>query len=603
MQECVKSGALRPVFRRASLKWTRLDEVVGKRATRRGMRLFLSLVGLCFGVVSGVAWSAPRRPVVCIAAFDNQTGDPSNEVLRKGLADMVLTDLVASNQVDAVERERLEAVVAEQHLQHQRGFDPATVVRVGKLVGASHAVVGSFQLEGATLRVEVRVVEVSTGTVTAAAKVTGPRDALFSLQEELVTRLLSDLRLKVGKVAIKSVGTTDTLLDYSRALDAYDHGDLGAASSQIAELLQRVPQFELGQDFRLAVLKRLASAGAVRSSQRAQQRAALQAKAEQVLRAARQPLVSMGDLEAARQFTYRVIHAQCVALALDEMLTPGEIRNVPLGKDTEVNALVAAYRADLVALGQALVAWKAPWKWFPEPADGAMLAALGLKPPPDSLLQNSPGVTLREEGELVLLGRVNLTSPPLVFRPCPAEMNPALVDVGAALLLDAAAKQALAPASQRPVELTVRALDSRASGLAQCGRLQAALGAWQDLLERFPHSESFPRIQAKVRAFVQPGADQLAQAEEDRALVKAGCDLDRLARAAPAVLHRKEREAGLWGVWPVLDGLERQCGEPLTAWLNEQRARFGAAHQDCERVRALGLLAAQLSEWAPSCAR
>jgi TolB-like protein len=551
------------------------------------------------------AWAAEKRPVVCVAAFDNQTSEPAYDVLRKGLAEMVLTDLVASNQVDVVERERLDAVVAEQRLQRKGGFDTATVVRLGKLVGASHAVVGSFQLEGTTLRLEVRVVEVVGGKVTAAAKVTGPRDSLFSLQEQLVARLLTDLSLKTGKVTVTSVGTADTLLDYSKALDAYDRGDFTQAASQISEVLQRAPQFELGQDFRLSVMKRLAAAGDARASGRTQQRLALQHRAVGVLGSARRALVSMGDLEASRHLTYRVIHAQCLGLALDELLTPGEVRNIPLGAEAQVDALVTAQRDDLVALGQELAAWKGSWKWFPEQPDVATLTALELKPPGDLLLLNSPGITQRYEGELVLLGRVTLSAAPFLVRPSPAERTPALVEVGAQLLIDAAALEARAPAAHGPMELTVACLDARAQGLAQVGRTQAAVTAWQDLLERYPQSTSFKRVEAQVKAVIAPGAEQLSQAEEDRALAKAApsCDRERLARVAAPVLARKDRQAGLWGVWPVLDGLARQCGEALSPWLDEQRVGFAAAHHDCERARATRLSPERLRELAPSCVK
>jgi hypothetical protein len=69
------------------------------------------------------------------------------------------------------------------------------------------------------------------------------------------------------------------------------------------------------------------------------------------------------------------------------------------------------------------------------------------------------------------------------------------------------------------------------------------------------------------------------------------------------VLARKDRQAGLWGVWPVLDGLARQCGEALSPWLDEQRVTFAAAHHDCERVRVSTLAPARLRELAPSCVK
>ena len=115
--------------------------------------LTLALVALAAAPVTAPA----KRPVVTVLYFDNLTGLPGYDVLQKGLADMMVTDLVASEAVDVVERERFQAVVAELKLQRSRYFDPATAQQLGKAVGASHAVTGTIMAVEPAVRLSVRV--------------------------------------------------------------------------------------------------------------------------------------------------------------------------------------------------------------------------------------------------------------------------------------------------------------------------------------------------------------------------------------------------------------------------------------------------------------
>src|SRR5688500_11066917 len=95
-----------------------------------------------------------RRPAISVLYFDNNTNQHELEVMRKGLADMIVTDLVAWDGVTVVERDRLEAVLTELKLQKTRSFDQATAVKVGKLIGAEYYLTGSMQLAGDKLRID-----------------------------------------------------------------------------------------------------------------------------------------------------------------------------------------------------------------------------------------------------------------------------------------------------------------------------------------------------------------------------------------------------------------------------------------------------------------
>src|SRR5581483_7136152 len=175
------------------------------------------------------------RPVVSVLYFDNQTNKAEYDVLRKGFADMMVTDLVAWDGVTVVERDRLEAVLNELKLQQSKAFDKATAVKVGKLIGAQYLVTGALLMQGdGRLRIDARLIAAEGGKDVTAASVTGDKDKVFDLEQELVTKLTSGIDAKVrdanGRRKVK-VPDFESLLAYSKAIDLSDQGKLEEASA------------------------------------------------------------------------------------------------------------------------------------------------------------------------------------------------------------------------------------------------------------------------------------------------------------------------------------------------------------------------------------
>ena len=337
--------------------------------------LLCLIAGLTAAAPADAAAPPAKRPVVLVLYFDNETNNRDFDVLQKGLADMMVTDLIASGAADVVEREKLQALVDELNLQRTKYFDSATAQKLGKLVGATHAVVGAIQEAKDRLRLSVRVIEQDTAKVLVAQEVFGPKDELFELQQRLVTLMLAALDVKLGrKTQVHSAGNVDALLSYSKAVDLADHGELTLAATRMAEVLQRSPGSELARDQKDALARRLRAAGERRRAAGDEVRRQLRAKAESVLAGAG-PLVKLGDLKAARQLTYRVIRGQCLALGVKARLTPKPMHNIPEGREAEVRALVEAYRDNLLALDRELTEWRGPWRWLPDPGRRAAARA------------------------------------------------------------------------------------------------------------------------------------------------------------------------------------------------------------------------------------
>jgi len=157
----------------------------------RGVRgclfaLAIALVALRAGP-SGAVGTGRGTPVA-VLYFEN-TGNPDLEMLKIGLAQMLVSDLQGTPGIEVIERARLQAVIDELALSRGDLVDPATAARVGKLLGARLLVLGAyFELFG-TLRVDARVVEVETSRVLVSAGAEGPRASFGRVEDEVAARL------------------------------------------------------------------------------------------------------------------------------------------------------------------------------------------------------------------------------------------------------------------------------------------------------------------------------------------------------------------------------------------------------------------------------
>src|SRR5215475_12839350 len=105
------------------------------------MRLLLPLVVVC-GLARPAAAADP--PTVAVLYFDYEGKDADLALLRKGLAQMLISDLLGTPAIRVVERDRLQEVIAELKLQATNKIDQNTAVKAGKLLGARYLVLGGY---------------------------------------------------------------------------------------------------------------------------------------------------------------------------------------------------------------------------------------------------------------------------------------------------------------------------------------------------------------------------------------------------------------------------------------------------------------------------
>lgn len=196
--------------------------------------------------------AAPAQKRIAVLYFDNTGKNAELDVLSKGLADMLITDLAQAQSVRVVEREKMEAVLAELKLQRTSSFDPATAQQLGKMLGAEYLLVGSyFELLG-TFRIDARLIRVDRMEVVLTQGLNGKKDEFMTMENTLAMKMVDALDVPVtpderNQIITAEGGTFADAMDYSRAVQAADKGDKEKARVTLASLSERLPLFKPAQ--------------------------------------------------------------------------------------------------------------------------------------------------------------------------------------------------------------------------------------------------------------------------------------------------------------------------------------------------------------------
>ena len=219
------------------------------------LRSLLPTVLLLAGLARSAA-AAADPPTVAVLYFDYEGKDADLGLLRKGLAQMLISDLLGTPTIRVVERDRLQEVIAELKLQATNKIDQTTAVKAGKLLGARYLVLGGYFDVMKTFRADARVVEVETGKVLFSAGATGKPEDFLSLEQKLAGDLgryfatslpppkaVAKRQAPKPPAALKAA----TLVEYGKALEAIDSGDKKTAKESLEKVVKDQPDFQLAQ--------------------------------------------------------------------------------------------------------------------------------------------------------------------------------------------------------------------------------------------------------------------------------------------------------------------------------------------------------------------
>ncbi len=195
----------------------------------------------------------PGDPATVAVLPIDIVGDSMYRPLRRGLAQILSTDLALLRRFTMVERLQVGVLIEELRLAETGRIDPATAARVGHLVRAGRLVQGLVTIppRGAT-RMEASVVA-GTGEVSPPTRQAGDLRDLLRMEKQLVVDVARLLGYQLSQAEFRLIlenGTQDlaAFLAYSHGLEAEDRGDYRSAAMYFAQAVQADPNFRAARE-------------------------------------------------------------------------------------------------------------------------------------------------------------------------------------------------------------------------------------------------------------------------------------------------------------------------------------------------------------------
>ena len=197
------------------------------------------------------------RPGIAVFPFNNGgsygQGKEDFDALERGIAGMMISELAQNPAARVVERQEVQRLLDEQNLGTAGRVDPQTAAKVGKLVGARYAVMGTFIDFYGDFRIDIRLVNVETGEIVKTESDKMQRDHLFDMIRNLAVQLMKDASLPAlqRQASDQRMGRqvpTEALTYYSRALLFHDRGQKDKAIEMYQHAIDIFPNYTEAQE-------------------------------------------------------------------------------------------------------------------------------------------------------------------------------------------------------------------------------------------------------------------------------------------------------------------------------------------------------------------
>lgn len=144
------------------------------------------------------ALSHPRRPSVAVLGFRDLSGNPETKWLGSAVAEMLTTELAAGGRLRVVSRENIARARQYLEIPDSGTLDETALEKIRSIVGSDLLVIGTYlaldESGERRIRLDVRVLELPDGDISASLAEVGEEAGLF----ELVSRTGARLREELG---------------------------------------------------------------------------------------------------------------------------------------------------------------------------------------------------------------------------------------------------------------------------------------------------------------------------------------------------------------------------------------------------------------------
>jgi adenylate cyclase len=194
--------------------------------------------------VDQMAHPLPEKPSIAVLAFDNLTGDPSQEYFSDGISEQIIT--VLSNVG--------ELFVISRNSSFSYKGKPVKVQQVSEELGVRYVLEGSVRRSGDRLRITAQLIDAIKGQHLWAENYDRELKDIFEIQDEITMKIVTSLRVKLtsgeqARILEKQVKNPDVYLKYLKWASLMNNGSKESIirSGQLAqEIIDTEPEYAIG---------------------------------------------------------------------------------------------------------------------------------------------------------------------------------------------------------------------------------------------------------------------------------------------------------------------------------------------------------------------
>jgi len=167
------------------------------------------------------------KPSLAVVYFENNTGDEDLDHWRKGIANLLITDLTQSKLLKVLGGDKLFDILNQLNQLETETYSSEVLKELASRGRVNHILRGTYSKAGDIIRIDAMLQDAGTGEPIATERVEGTgEESIFSLVDELTRRVKTSFKFSEEKIADdldKEVGeiTTNSPEAYKYLLEGY----------------------------------------------------------------------------------------------------------------------------------------------------------------------------------------------------------------------------------------------------------------------------------------------------------------------------------------------------------------------------------------------
>ena len=194
------------------------------------------------------------KPSLAILYFENNTGDENLGHWRKGLSELLITDLAQSRYFRVMSGDKIFNILREMNLLEAVSYSSEDLEGVAERVGATHILRGGYTRAADTFRINMMLLDTKTGEPIGSERVEGKgEESIFSMVDELTRRIKINLQLSAEEIAsdldvgvgMITTGSSEAYKFYSEGRRLIDIGDDQQSIQLMEKAIAVDPEFAM----------------------------------------------------------------------------------------------------------------------------------------------------------------------------------------------------------------------------------------------------------------------------------------------------------------------------------------------------------------------